>query len=92
LTNGDLVDDGRRLAVRARAGNRARPRRRTRPASAHLQLDEAHPAIAGDRQPLVEAEARDLRARLLAGLEERELGRDIDLDAIDDELGHDLSQ
>ena len=53
-----------------------------------LHLDQAHAAIAGDRQPLVEAEARDLGARRLAGLEQRVLRRDLDLDAVDDDLGH----
>ena len=51
-------------------------------------LDQAHAAIAGDRQPLVEAEARDFRARGLAGLQQRVLRRDVDLFAVDDELGH----
>ncbi len=51
-------------------------------------LDQAHAAIAGDRQPLVEAEARNFRARGLAGLEQRVLRRDVDLFAVDDDLGH----
>jgi hypothetical protein len=53
-----------------------------------FQLDQTHPAIARDGQPLVEAEARDLRARRLAGLEQRVLRRNIDLGAVDDDLGH----
>ena len=54
-----------------------------------LDLDEAHAAIAGDREPLMEAEARDLGARLLARLEQRVFGRDVDFLAVDDEFGHD---
>ena len=51
-------------------------------------LDEAHAAIAGNRQPLVEAEARNFRTTGLAGLEQRVLWRDVDLSAVDGELGH----
>ncbi len=51
-------------------------------------LDQAHAAIAGDRQPLVEAEARDFRARGFAGLEQRVLRRNVDLFAVDNDLGH----
>ncbi len=51
-------------------------------------LDQAHAAVAGDREPLVEAEARNLRARRLARLQQRVLGRNVDLGAVDDELGH----
>ena len=51
-------------------------------------LDEAHAAIAGDRQALVEAEARNLRTRSLAGLEQRILRRDVDLFSVDNDLGH----
>ena len=70
-----------------RGGSRARPRRRTRPASAgRLHLDQAHAAIAGDRQPLVEAEARNLGARRLARLQKRVLRRDVDLLAVDEIL------
>ena len=36
----------------------------------------------------MEAEARDFRARGLAGLEQRVLRRDVDLVSVDDELGH----
>ena len=53
-------------------------------------LDQAHAAIAGDREPLMEAEARDFRARGLAGLEQRVLRRDVDLVSVNDELGHRL--
>src|SRR3712207_6334579 len=45
-----------------------------------LQLDEAHAAIAGDGQALVEAEARDLRARGLRRLEQRVVRRDVNFD------------
>src|SRR6266511_1986435 len=53
-----------------------------------LQLDQAHAAVAGDREPFVEAEARDFRACGLAGLQQRVVRRDVDLFAVDDELGH----
>ncbi len=49
---------------------------------------QAHPAISGNRQPLVEAEAWDFRARGLARLEQRVLRRDIDLFSVNDDLGH----
>jgi hypothetical protein len=55
---------------------------------AALHLDQAHAAIAGDREPLVEAEARHLGARRLAGLQHRVLRRNVDLDAVDEEFGH----
>jgi hypothetical protein len=48
-----------------------------------LHLDQAHPAIAGDGQPLVIAEARDLLAGKLAGLEHRRALRHFDLDTVD---------
>ena len=51
-------------------------------------FDQAHAAIAGDRQPLVEAEARNFRARRLARLQQRVFRRNVDLFAVDDELGH----
>ena len=53
-----------------------------------LYLDQAHAAVAGDREPLVEAEARHLGAGRLAGLEDRVIGRDVDLDAVDEEFRH----
>src|SRR5581483_2819521 len=71
----------RQVAHRHRAGG-LRLRR------AADDLDQAHAAIAGDREPLVEAKSRDLGARGLAGLEQRVLRRDVDLGAVDDELGH----
>ena len=51
-------------------------------------FDQAHPAISGNRQPLVEAEARDFRAGGFASLEQRVLRRDIDFFSINDNLGH----
>ena len=42
-------------------------------------LDQAHAAIAGDRQALVEAEMRHLDAGLLAGLQHRRARRHLDL-------------
>src|SRR5690606_18894995 len=53
-----------------------------------LLLDQAHAAVAGDRQALVVAEARDLAARELAGLQHRDAGRHLDLDAVDGHLWH----
>ncbi len=61
---------------------------RLRLGRAGSDLDEAHPAIAGDRQPLVIAEARDFLARELASLEDRRALRDLDLDAVDGDLRH----
>ena len=55
---------------------------------AALHLDEAHAAIAGDRQTLVVAKARNLDASCLAGLQQRIFRRNVDLDIVDDELGH----
>src|SRR5262249_58725732 len=51
------------------------------------QFHQAHAAVARDRQPLVEAEARDLGARGLARLKKRVVRRDVDLLSVDDELG-----
>ena len=51
-------------------------------------FDQAHAAIAGDRQPLVEAEARDFRAGGFASLQQRVLRRNVDLFAVDNELSH----
>ena len=55
---------------------------------AGLHLDEAHPAVAGDRQPVVVAEARNLDARQLTGLQHGDAGRHLQLDAVDLDLGH----
>src|SRR5690606_18468786 len=49
-------------------------------------LDEAHTAVAGDRQTLVVAEAGDGHARLLASLDQREAILDLDELPVDDEL------
>src|SRR5205807_2176021 len=80
--------DFRRLALGAgtavaHAPGAARDRLR-----AALHFDQAHPAIAGDRQPLVVAEARNLGAGGFARLQQRVLRGDIDLFAVDDEFGH----
>ena len=59
---------------------------------AALHLDQAHAAVAGDRQALVVAEARDLDAGLLAGLDQRDAVLDLHGRAIDDQLlGHSRS-
>src|SRR5882757_3522234 len=70
-----LVGDGQR-AARLRLGRTG------------LHLDQAHPAIAGDGKAFVVAEARDLDARQLTGLQDREAGRHLQLDAVDLDLGH----
>src|SRR5262249_60888349 len=90
-----------RLAHHWRLGeNFGRFALRTGPAVAHaprargyrlgraLELDQAHTAVAGNREALMEAEVRDLRARGLARLQQRVVRRNIDLFAVDDELGH----
>ena len=61
---------------------------RLRLGRARRDLDQAHAAIAGDRQPLVVAEARDLLARKLARLEHGRALRDLELDAVDGDLRH----
>ena len=81
------VDD-RRLAVRPRPAIAHAPRAGRDRLGRALKLDQAHPAIAGDRQPLVEAEARDFRARGFRRLQEGELGRDIHFGAVDDDFRH----
>ena len=53
-----------------------------------LDVDQAHAAVAGDRQALVEAEMRHLDADRLAGLEDREPVLDLDLASVDGELCH----
>ena len=72
-----------RLAVGG--GQRAAGLRLGRPGR---DLDQAHPAIAGDRQPLVIAEARDLLPRQLARLEHGRALRNLELDAVDGDLRH----
>ena len=71
-----LAVGGRQRAARLRLG---RPRR---------DLDQAHAAIAGDRQPLMVAEARDLLAGKLARLQHGRALRDLDLDAVDGDFRH----
>ena len=81
-------DDGRRRAVAAgpeivdahgAGGHRLR----------HAgDLDQAHAAIAGDRQALVIAETRDLDAGEPAGLDQGDAVRHLVLFAVDDELRH----
>ena len=89
LHHGRFGENDRRLAVRAgaqipnRDGAGSRRLRR-----ATFDLDKAHPAIAGDRQPLVKAKARNLRPCLLAGLEQRIFRRDVDFDIVHDEFRH----
>ncbi len=51
-------------------------------------LHEAHAAVTRDGQPLMVTEARDLRSRLLAGLEQGDAVLDFDLLAVDIQLGH----
>ena len=88
-TIGELVSDHRRLAVGAGAQVPDRHRAgRGRLGRAALHLDQAHAAVAGDRQPLVEAEARHFRARGLARLEQRVFRRNVELFAVDDDLAH----
>ncbi len=48
-----------------------------------FHFDEAHAAIAGDRKPFVIAEARNFGAGLLAGLQHRDTGLDLDLFTVD---------
>ena len=91
LTVGVLVLIDRRLAVRARPAVAHRPGAGGDRLRRALQFDEAHAAIAGDRQPLVEAEARDLGPRGLAACSSVYSGGNLDLDAVDDELGHAFS-
>ncbi len=50
---------------------------------AGLHLDQAHAAVAGDRQPLVIAEARNLLPGQLRHLQNRHPGFELDLDAVD---------
>ena len=77
-----------RLALRAGPAVAHAPRARGDRLGRAFQLDQAHAAVAGNREALMEAEARDLRARCLARLQQRVVRRDVDLFAVDDELGH----
>jgi hypothetical protein len=53
-----------------------------------LHLDQAHAAIAGNRQPLVKTEPRHLRTGLLTRLQQRVVVRHFDLVSINLDLGH----
>ena len=53
-----------------------------------FDLDQAHAAIAGDREALMVAEARDFFARSLAGLEHGGAIGDFDFDAVYGDAGH----
>ena len=53
-----------------------------------LYFDQAHAAIAGDRQSLVIAEMRDLDPGMFAGLQDRGARRHFDLAAVDGQLRH----
>src|SRR5690606_2754615 len=55
-----------------------------------LHLDQAHAAIAGNRQPLVEAEARHFRPRLLRRLQQRVVVGYFDLFPVDLDLSHQM--
>src|SRR5262249_8679979 len=79
-----LGADRRRLAVWSRPAVAHAPRAGSDRLGRALELDQAHAAIAGDREPFMEAEARDFRARGLAGLEQRVLRRNVDFLAVDD--------
>ncbi len=80
--------DFRRLALGTRAAIANAPGAACHRLRAALHFDQAHPAIAGDRQALVVAKARNFRAGGLARLQQREFRGNIDLFAIDDEFGH----
>ena len=53
-----------------------------------LHLDQAHPAVAGDRQTFVVAETRDFDAGFLAGLKNGDAVRDLDFCTVDGEFCH----
>ena len=57
---------------------------------AALHFDQAHPAVAGDRKPLVEAEARHFGAGRFASLKKRVFGGNVEFLAVDDDLAHAL--
>ena len=89
LHHGGFGENDGRLAVRAgtqipnRDGTGSGRFRR-----AAFHFDKTHPAIAGDRQPLMKAKAWNLSARLLARLEQRVFRRDVDFDTVHDEFAH----
>ena len=80
-TGGCAFGSGAQVAHLHRAGGGGLRR------AAH-DLDKAHPAVAGDRQPLVVAEARDLDPRDLGRLDQRHGRIDLDLLPVDDDLPH----
>ncbi len=88
LDHGRLGRDLGSLAVRAGPAVAHAPGAGGHRLRRALELDETHAAIAGDRQPLMEAEARDLGAGGLAGLQERVIRRNVDFPSVDDDLGH----
>ena len=80
--------DHRRVGTDRLAVGGGKSTARLRLGRARRDLDQAHAAIAGDRQALVIAEARDLLARKLARLQNGRALRDLDLDAVDGDLRH----
>ena len=56
-----------------------------------FHLDEAHPAIAGDRKSLMEAEMGNLDAQAFARLHHGRARLDLDFNAVDGELRHTFS-
>src|ERR1700722_969677 len=55
---------------------------------AWFHFHQAHPAVAGDRQTLVVAEARNLAAGELGDLKHGHAGLELDLDAVHLGFGH----
>ena len=53
-----------------------------------LHLHETHPAISGDREPLMVAKVGNLDPRMFAGLQDRVAGRHLDVAAVDRQLRH----
>ena len=53
-----------------------------------LHFDQAHPAVAGDRQPVVVTKARDFDAGFLTGLQDRRSCVDFDFYPVDCQLRH----
>src|SRR4030095_339068 len=62
------------------------------PAASHARSSvlSGGTAVLGQREPLVEEEARHPPPPRFARLQQRVLGRNVDLGAVDDELGHAL--
>src|SRR5262249_41459124 len=86
--HGGLGEDLGRLAVRPWPAVAHSPRAGGDWLGRALELDQTHAAVARNREPFVEAEARDFRARGLTRLQQRVVRWDVDLFAVDDELGH----